>query len=676
MSLLDDVSIVVTPNGYNAGELYAVKPTYALGSEVMTNGVFNADDTSSWNGFYDSFTFTTDHYNLQRTAGDARVRKIFSPALIIGNMYIVEVVAKSASGDNILVGVTNSGDIQAELAVKTTSSSYQSFTHTFIAGANTTYATLWNGGSNSNVDYQSYSIKQVTSADMDVTRASAATRVDENGLVNYAEIVGGEEITNGDFATDSDWTKSSGWTISDGSANCLSGSGQVIKQINTLIIGKYYKLTLTVSNFVSGYIGSIGNDFGGVIAQANGLYEVLGTATSTDFGIVANGGFTGSIDNVSVKEVTRDNVPRIDYSGGGCPHILAEPLRTNLSNQNVSAWGVTNITKVLNDTTSPDGLNDGVKITATSEIQPRTEAGGGGVPVSDTKYSFSAFVKKGNTPYIALSRYSGSQSAIFNLDTKSIVTSSTENATIEEISNGWFKISITQTVLATDTYNLWKINLTNGSTTNVGVVGDYMYIWGGQVEVGSFSTSYIPTSGSTVTRVQDQFSRDGISSLINSEEGVLFVEMAALSDDLTYRIISLSDGTDAERLYIQYTSTTNQVSAVLKTGSSTQANIQHTLTDETVFSKMAFKWKANDFAFWIDGVEVGTDTSGSVPSGLNRLALDRQLNTNTFFGKVKQLQVYKTALSDEQLIQLTGTSGTDFYESYAEMASALTYTIQ
>ena len=47
-----------------------------------------------------------------------------------------------------------------------------------------------------------------------------------------------------------------------------------------------------------------------------------------------------------------------------------------------------------------------------------------------------------------------------------------------------------------------------------------------------------------------------------------------------------------------------------------------------------------------------------------------------FYGKVRQLQVYNTALTDEQLLQLTGTSGTDFYESYAEMASALTYTIQ
>ena len=44
------------------------------------------------------------------------------------------------------------------------------------------------------------------------------------------------------------------------------------------------------------------------------------------------GGGVGTyfIDDVTVKEVTRDNVPRIDYTGGGCPHILAEPQRTNL----------------------------------------------------------------------------------------------------------------------------------------------------------------------------------------------------------------------------------------------------------------------------------------------------------------------------------------------------------
>ena len=179
-----------------------------------------------------------------------------------------------------------------------------------------------------------------------------------------------------------------------------------------------------------------------------------------------------------------------------------------------------------------------------------------------------------------------------------------------------------------------------------------VYIFGAQLEQGSYPTSYIPTSGSTVTRNQDIFTRDGIASLINDSEGVLFVEMASLSDDLTYRILSLSDGTPNERVYIQYTNASNTVAVVVKNGGSTQANMVYVLSDETQFSKIAIKWKVNDFAMWVDGVEVGTDTSGSVPLGLNRLAFDNASVTN-FYGKVRQLQVYNTALTDAQLTSLT-----------------------
>ena len=57
---------------------------------------------------------------------------------------------------------------------------------------------------------------------------------------------------------------------------------------------------------------------------------------------------------------------------------------------------------------------------------------------------------------------------------------------------------------------------------------------GAQLEEGSYATSYIPTSGSTVTRNQDIFTRDGIGSLINSTEGVLFVEIAAFAELFKY----------------------------------------------------------------------------------------------------------------------------------------------
>ena len=54
-------------------------------------------------------------------------------------------------------------------------------------------------------------------------------------------------------------------------------------------------------------------------------------------------------------------------------------------------------------------------------------------------------------------------------------------------------------------------------------------------------STYIPTNGSIATRLADVANNSGNSTLINSTEGVLYAEIAALADDLTFRYISISD---------------------------------------------------------------------------------------------------------------------------------------
>ena len=226
--------------------------------------------------------------------------------------------------------------------------------------------------------------------------------------------------------------------------------------------------------------------------------------------------------------------------------------------------------------------------------------------------------------------------------------------------------------LATDTYPFFAFQDSDNRS---------FHLWGAQLEEGSFPTSYIPTSGSTVTRNQDQFTRDGIGSLINSEEGVLFLEVAALSDDGTNRYLSISNSTLPydNYLYFRFMSTSNRVLARARVGGVTINTMEKTISDTTAFNKYAIKWKSGDYAFWINGVEEFVNTSVPIFSAdiLNKIEFSfPAAGGGGLPSKVKQLQVYKTALTDEQLLQLTGTSGTDFYESYAEMASALTYTIQ
>ena len=205
-------------------------------------------------------------------------------------------------------------------------------------------------------------------------------------------------------------------------------------------------------------------------------------------------------------ETINSGKPRIDFSNNTKGALLLEPQSSNLVNYSEDfsqGWSKTGVTVTTNQTISPSEDLTADKFISNSTNQPRVEKSFA-VPSSNTTYTFSVFVKKANTRYIALSRFSGGQGAIFDLDTKSVVSSSAENASIKEMSNGWFRISITQTVLSTDGNNIWKINGTNGSSFSDGIVGDETFIWGAQLEVGSYTTSYIPTNGSSAVQLVQQ----------------------------------------------------------------------------------------------------------------------------------------------------------------------------
>ena len=176
-----------------------------------------------------------------------------------------------------------------------------------------------------------------------------------------------------------------------------------------------------------------------------------------------------------------------------------------------------------------------------------------------------------------------------------------------------------------------------------------------QVEELSYATSYIPTSGSTATRLADAASGAGSTSLINSTEGVLYAEIAALADDLSFRVLSLSDGTNNNTVKFGYRSDSNKIYSEFRTASSSQSFMSFDVLDITEFNKVAFKYKENDFALWVNGIERATDTSGTVPNigTFNNLSFNRGDVNNVFFGKTKCVAVFKEALTDAELTCLT-----------------------
>ena len=82
---------------------------------------------------------------------------------------------------------------------------------------------------------------------------------------------------------------------------------------------------------------------------------------------------------------------------------------------------------------------------------------------------------------------------------------------------------------------------------------------------------------------------------------------------------------------------------------------KQTISDTTAYNKYAIKWKSGDYAFWINGVESVVDASATIFGAdvLNQIDFDFPAASGTFPSKVKQLQVYKTALTDAQLTSLT-----------------------
>jgi hypothetical protein len=180
-----------------------------------------------------------------------------------------------------------------------------------------------------------------------------------------------------------------------------------------------------------------------------------------------------------------------------------------------------------------------------------------------------------------------------------------------------------------------------------------IYIFGSQLEAGSFPTSYIPTTGSTVTRAAETCNSAGNSTVFNDSEGVLYAEISAfINGGGGDRTISISDGSQSNSIQLLLHNTASRINFRVRDGGSLEVNISDLETNQTLDLKVACKYKSGDYSLFVNGTKKATTTSGNLPTGLNQLAFDDGAY-NDFYGKVKNIQVYNTALTDAELIELT-----------------------
>jgi len=435
---------------------------------------------------------------------------------------------------------------------------------------------------------------------------------------------GSELIVNGDFATDSDWIKDTGWSISGGSLNGSSTTTSATQFNTGLVAGKIYQVVYTISNYVSGSVrielGSA-NVSVGTTRSANGTYteyiEALGDEQLIFDGISA---FTGSIDNVSVKEVQGFTSP----DGTTNAYKLVEGTST----------GTHYLTRVLSN---PFGI--------------------GG------SYVYSIFVNKNDITNIGFRETSQTgHYACVNLSTKTVLDSSNITVNFEDYNNSFVRLSFsgasggngnvsTAIYLLSDSYS--SGDPTSGSNQFTGDGTSGVYIYGAQLEQGSYATSYIPTQGSAVTRLADVCNNAGNDQVINSTEGVLYFNIATLVNTQTIdNSITLTDGGN-NKIIFRYRDT-NKINVKVFVNGVAQAESNYTLSNATEFNKIAIKWKLNDYEIYVNGTSVFTDNDALVFPINSLNTLDLADGTSfPLFGKVKDLKVYNTALTDAELQALT-----------------------
>jgi hypothetical protein len=244
-----------------------------------------------------------------------------------------------------------------------------------------------------------------------------------------------------------------------------------------------------------------------------------------------------------------EDLPRLDYSGGAsCPSLLLEPQRSNLLPQSEyissSDYVLDQVTSLNNQATSPEGVQNAALISG--DGNPNDHALYDLQNLSVGTYTLSAFVKKNTQRYVFLAFNQLNvatywSSSVFDLDTLakadySSGTYSDGTSRIEDYGNDWYRISLTASIPnATDIIPFIGLaSSTSAPDASRGRYGltttDSFYLYGFQLEAGSYPTSYIPTMGSAVTRSEDVCIKTQTFNDIKHNDVTLFYDFDHLGD--------------------------------------------------------------------------------------------------------------------------------------------------
>ena len=165
-------------------------------------------------------------------------------------------------------------------------------------------------------------------------------------------------------------------------------------------------------------------------------------------------------------------------------------------------------------------------------------------------------------------------------------------------------------------------------------------MWGVQWEELSYPTSYIPTNGSTQTRAAETCNGAGTSSILPSEEGILYAEIAALESPTTSALdISISNGATTNYVRLEYY-TDGKIYGTIYDGSFAAGS---TTVTQTNFNKIAVFWRSSGSKFALNGVLTNFTGKTFSANTFNTLQFAAGNGTSApYYGKIRDIRVYNT----------------------------------
>jgi hypothetical protein len=354
----------------------------------------------------------------------------------------------------------------------------------------------------------------------------------------------------------------------------------------------------------------------------------------------------GTLPQPYLPTTDRLNVPRIDYSQGtAC--MLLEPQRTNLllwsEDFSNATWGTLGtITVTTNSAISPSGSVTADLVLGADGTSSVNQIVGG---TTGLVYTNSFYIKNNNSTQSKLTirnTITIVESLInWSSNVLSSITNLTGTTTFQDVGNSWYRIISTYTA----SENTQRPRVLPTVSTNQSV-----YLWGAQLELGAFPTTYIATTTATVTRIADTFTRNNIytNNLISASGGTWFIQLlnnVPFSRD-SFQNFGILDTSIQNGISIFSPATANSRKGILKIVGGTFTPLYTTTTNVV---KIAVKWNGSTIDIFENGIKVVT------ASAFTTLIMENFIFQSGFGtpAYVQQSALWNTPLSDVQCAALT-----------------------